>query len=159
MVTRNCFLLQIAVVFVEGSLLLFHLNNDSYIISVTLPYQKLLSVVLEGARQALRECKRQFKDDIWNCSISDEQNPKGVPLFLNTKLPFGKIASWLSYQDFVVTILSAISSHRMFLSFFEGLCFWYVINSFVFFFNLSRLKKSFRSYLNCNELVNFTSSY
>ena len=93
MVTRNCFLLQIAVVFVEGSLLLFHLNNDSYIISVTLPYQKLLSVLLEDARQALRECKRQFKDDIWNCSISDEQNPKGVPLFLNTKLPFGKIAS------------------------------------------------------------------
>ena len=109
------------------------LNDDSYINLVTLLYQKL---VLEGARQALRECKRQFKDDIWNCSISDEQNPKGVPLFLNTKLPFGKIASWLSYQDFVVTILSTISSHRMFLSFFEGLPFWlkvlltYVINSF-----------------------------
>ena len=67
------------------------LNNDSYINLVTLLYQKLLSVVLEGARQALRECKRQFKDNIWNCSISDEQNPKGVPLFLNTKLPFGKI--------------------------------------------------------------------
>ena len=126
------------------------LNNDSYINLVTLLYQKLLSLVLEGARKALRECKRQFKNNIWNCSISDEQNPKGVPLFLNTKLPFGKIASWLSYRDFVVTILSTISSHRMFLSFFEGLSFWlkvlltYVINSF--FFNLSRLKKSFLSY-------------
>ena len=132
------------------SLAFSELNNDSYINLVTLLYQKLLSLVLEGARKALRECKRQFKDNIWNCSISDEQNPKGVPLFLNTKLPFGKIASWLSYQDFVVTILSTISSHRMFLSFFEGLSFClkvlltYVINSF--FFNLSRLKKSFRSY-------------
>ena len=37
----------------------------------------------EGARRGLEECKRQFKDDIWNCSVGDE--------YLQKELPFGKI--------------------------------------------------------------------
>ena len=44
----------------------------------------------EGGHRGLAECRQQFKNEIWNCSLDDKSAHKQLPIFVKTTLPFGK---------------------------------------------------------------------
>ena len=53
-------------------------------------YPLLLGIVKEGAYRGLQECRNQFKNEIWNCTLDDKHVLKELPIFVKTTLPYGK---------------------------------------------------------------------
>lgn len=51
-------------------------------------YPLLLSIVKEGGHRGLQECQRQFKNEIWNCTLSNKAVHKELPIFVKTTLPY-----------------------------------------------------------------------
>lgn len=52
-------------------------------------YPLLWSIVKAGGHRGLQECQRQFKNEIWNCTL-DQNKPvyKELPIFVKTTLPY-----------------------------------------------------------------------
>ena len=44
----------------------------------------------EGGYRGLAECRHQFINEIWNCSLDNKRVHKQLPIFVKTTLPFGK---------------------------------------------------------------------
>lgn len=51
-------------------------------------YPLLLGVVKEGGHLGLKECRNQFKNEIWNCTLDNKLALKGLPIFVKTTLPY-----------------------------------------------------------------------
>lgn len=53
-------------------------------------YPVLLSIVREGGFRGLKECKKQFKNEIWNCSLDQSKQDvfSHLPIFVKTTLPY-----------------------------------------------------------------------
>ncbi|CAH3189328.1 unnamed protein product, partial [Porites evermanni] len=53
-------------------------------------YPVLLSIVREGGFRGLEECKKQFKNEIWNCSLDQSKQDvfSHLPIFVKTTLPY-----------------------------------------------------------------------
>lgn len=54
-------------------------------------YPLLLSIVKEGGHLGLQECQKQFKNEIWNCTLDNKHVFKELPIFVKTTLPYGKL--------------------------------------------------------------------
>ncbi|XP_073254961.1 protein Wnt-8b-like [Porites lutea] len=50
-------------------------------------YPLLLRIVKEGGHRGLQECQRQFKKEIWNCSLVNKNVFQQLPIFVKTTLP------------------------------------------------------------------------
>ena len=64
-------------------------------------YPLLLGIVKEGGHLGLKECRNQFKNEIWNCTLDNKLVLKELPIFVKTTLPHGK-AVVLKRQFFIV---------------------------------------------------------
>ena len=53
-------------------------------------YPLLLGIVKEGGHLGLEECRNQFKNEIWNCTLDNKLVLKELPIFVKTTLPHGK---------------------------------------------------------------------
>lgn len=51
-------------------------------------YPLLLSIVKEGGRLGLQECQKQFKNEVWNCTLDNKHVFKELPIFVKTTLPY-----------------------------------------------------------------------
>lgn len=60
-------------------------------------YPLLLGIVKKGAQIGLQECRNQFKNEIWNCTLDNKHVLKELPIFVKTTLPYGKS---LSFEEF-----------------------------------------------------------
>ena len=60
-------------------------------------YPLLLSMVKAGDHRGLTECQRQFKNEIWNCSLDTKIVYQQLSIFVQTLLPHGKsvLNAWL----------------------------------------------------------------
>lgn len=56
-------------------------------------YPLLLGIVKKGAQLGLQECRNQFKNEIWNCTLDNKHVLKELPIFVKTTLPYGKSLS------------------------------------------------------------------
>jgi len=63
-------------------------DRDSDSISGQESYPLLLGIVKEGAHLGLQECRNQFKNEIWNCTLDDKHVLKELPIFVKTTLPY-----------------------------------------------------------------------
>lgn len=70
-------------------------------------YPLLLSFVKAGGRLGLQECQRQFKNDIWNCTL-DKHVIKELPIFVKTTLPYATRET-----AFIHAISSAAITHEI----------------------------------------------
>lgn len=50
-------------------------------------YPVLLSIVKAGGHRGLEECQKQFKNEIWNCTLGTKHVYKELPIFVKTTLP------------------------------------------------------------------------
>ena len=53
-------------------------------------YSLLQRIVKAGGHRGLQECERQFKNEVWNCSINGKHVVRELPIFVKTTLPHGK---------------------------------------------------------------------
>ena len=56
-------------------------------------YSLLQRIVKAGGHRGLQECERQFKNEVWNCSINGKHVVRELPIFVKTTLPQGKTTS------------------------------------------------------------------
>ena len=54
-------------------------------------YPVLLSIVKAGGHRGLEECQKQFKNEIWNCTLDTKHVYKELPIFVKTTLPQGML--------------------------------------------------------------------
>ncbi len=54
-------------------------------------YPILSSIVKAGGHRALEECRKLFKNEIWNCTLDNKHVIKELPIFVKTTLPYGKM--------------------------------------------------------------------
>lgn len=50
-------------------------------------YSLLQRIVKAGGHRGLQECERQFKNEVWNCSINGKHVVRELPIFVKTTLP------------------------------------------------------------------------
>ena len=89
----------------------------------TQPFPLVLRVVRQGGHRGLDECREQFKNDIWNCSLDNKQIHKRFPIFVKTTLPYGNVYSLTSlislsyeiYQWIVIKSLKISNKHLYWL--------------------------------------------
>lgn len=73
------------------------LNIQFHVIDVILftvsfqTYPILSSIVKAGGHRALEECRKLFKNEIWNCTLDNKHVIKELPIFVKTTLPYGKL--------------------------------------------------------------------
>ena len=53
-------------------------------------YPLLSGIVKEGGHLGLKECRNQFKNEIWNCTLDNKYVLKELPIFVKTTLPYGR---------------------------------------------------------------------
>jgi len=53
-------------------------------------YPILSGIVKAGGHRALEECRKLFKNEIWNCTLDNKHVIKELPIFVKTTLPYGK---------------------------------------------------------------------
>ncbi|KAL9962794.1 hypothetical protein ACROYT_G031934 [Oculina patagonica] len=51
-------------------------------------YPILSSIVKAGGHRALEECRKLFKNEIWNCTLDNKHVIKELPIFVKTTLPY-----------------------------------------------------------------------
>jgi len=59
-----------------------------------------LGIVKKGGHLGLEECRNQFKNEIWNCTLDNKHVLKELPIFVKTTLPHGKVV--VLQQFFIV---------------------------------------------------------
>ena len=73
------------------------LNIQFHVIDVILftvslqTYPILSSIVKAGGHRALEECRKLFKNEIWNCTLDNKHVIKELPIFVKTTLPYGRL--------------------------------------------------------------------
>ena len=45
----------------------------------------------EGGHRGLAECQKLFENEIWNCSLHDQNVFQKLPIFFKRSLPYGKL--------------------------------------------------------------------
>lgn len=63
-------------------------QSDSKNILEQKAYPLLLSIVKAGGHRGLQECQKQFKNEIWNCTLDNKIVYKELPIFVKTTLPY-----------------------------------------------------------------------
>ena len=58
-------------------------------------YPLLQRIVKEGSHLGLKECRKQFKNEIWNCTLDNKVYV--LPIFVKTTLPYGEAIILYSY--------------------------------------------------------------
>lgn len=61
-------------------------------------YPILSRIVKTGGHRALEECRKLFKNEIWNCTLDNKNVFKELPIFVKTTLPHGKIRLSCHYK-------------------------------------------------------------
>ncbi|XP_015762752.1 PREDICTED: protein Wnt-1-like isoform X2 [Acropora digitifera] len=71
-------------------------------------YQLLSNIIREGGHLGLEECRKQFKNEIWNCSLNHKHIHKQLPIFVKTTLPYANRET-----AFVHAISTAAITHKI----------------------------------------------
>ena len=77
-------------------------------------YPLLLSIVKEGGRLGLQECQKQFKNEIWNCTLDNKHVFKELPIFVKTTLPYGRFVLLYSCR-LIISLVILLESTREYL--------------------------------------------
>ncbi|XP_078381170.1 protein Wnt-8b-like [Oculina patagonica] len=83
-------------------------NSNSNSIFRQKNYPLLLRIVREGGHRGLAECRHQFRNEIWNCSLDNKSVHKQLPIFVKTTLPFATRET-----AFLHAISSAAITHEL----------------------------------------------
>ncbi|KAJ7325619.1 Ligand for members of the frizzled of seven transmembrane receptor [Desmophyllum pertusum] len=51
-------------------------------------YPLLLTIIKAGGHRGLAECHKQFKNEVWNCTLDNKHVIKELPIFVKTTLPY-----------------------------------------------------------------------
>lgn len=78
-------------------------------------FKLLSSIVKEGGRRGLQECENQFKNEIWNCTLSNKEIFRELPIFVKTTLPYATRET-----AFIHAISSAAITHEITLQCRQG---------------------------------------
>lgn len=76
----------VAAIFVLVTVCVNHVRSDSILGQEAYPL--LLSIVKTGGHLGLEECQKQFKNEIWNCTLDNKHVFKELPIFVKTTLPY-----------------------------------------------------------------------
>lgn len=71
-------------------------------------YQLLSNIIKTGSHLGLQECQKQFKNEIWNCSLHYKNVHKQLPIFLKRTLPYATRET-----AYVHAISAAAITHRI----------------------------------------------
>ena len=75
-------------------------------------YPLLLTIVKAGGHRGLQECQKQFKNEIWNCTLDNKNVYKELPIFVKTTLPYGKLDSWFVDSTWSQSLLGSLSTQQ-----------------------------------------------
>ena len=74
-------------------------------------YPLLLSIVKTGGHLGLEQCQKQFKNEIWNCTLDNKHVFKELPIFVKTTLPYGETVFYFIFHAKLDIINESFRKH------------------------------------------------
>lgn len=72
------------------------------------------NIMRAGVNRGLKECRRLFKDEVWDCSFYNESVTGELPDFILTTLPYGRFSDdyFMHHRQSDLPLLSLIQYIR-----------------------------------------------